>query len=266
MTGAGRVLRRVHDRLRDRAAAASDPRVTVGDRLVAVEADHPDVGRLAGVAHRPPGDPPGAWPGAVPDLAALSVETAPDAHLRRAVGVAALSALSAPAVDWRPGDPMAALPGDVDVVATVGLFGPALRKFGGVEVRVVERAADDVEAPAGVSAVHPPAACDRAFDGADVCFVTGSTLVYGGLDRYLAAVDDQLAVLVGATASVLPGPAFDAGVDVVAGARVTDPAAVRRRVAAGECATDLHGAGLEKSYVAADGPPETLSVPEVERP
>lgn len=266
-TDAGGVLRRVHDRLRDRAAAATDPRVTVGDRLVAVEARHPEAGDLAGVAHRPPTDEAGTWPVDVGDLAALAVAAPPEQHLRRAVGVAALAALSAPDVDWRAGDPMAGLPDDVAAVATVGLFRPALRKFDGCEVRVVERpAAGADDAPAGVSAVHPPAECDRAFEGADVCFVTGSTLVYGGLDRYLAAADDPAVVLVGATASVLPGPAFDAGVDVVAGARVTDPDAVRERVAAGDCATDLHGAGLQKCYVAADPPPPTLSPPEVERP
>ncbi len=285
------LVRRVHDRLADRAAAAADPRVTVGDRLLAVEVDHPDAGRLAGVAHRPQGEVSDAWPDTVTDLAALAVESPsadhptledhppPDAHLRRAVGVATLSALSAPDVDWQPGDPMAALPADVERIATVGLFGPALRKFDGCEVRVVERrtgehgtaadgdtgevdADDALDAPPGVDAVYPPEECRRAFEGADVCFVTGSTLVYGGLDRYLAAAgEDQPVVLVGATASVLPGPAFEAGVDVVAGARVTDPERVRERVAAGDCGTDLHDEGLEKCYVASGEPTPALSLP-----
>ena len=55
---------------------------------------------------------------------------------------------------------------------------------------------------------------------------------------------------VGATASHWPGPAFAAGVDVVAGARVDDPDRVRERVAAGDCGTDLHDTGVAKVYVA----------------
>ncbi|MGA9401917.1 Rossmann-like domain-containing protein, partial [Haladaptatus sp.] len=95
--------------------------------------------------------------------------------------------------------------------------------------------------------------CETAFSGADVCFITGSTLVYGGLDRYLSALksaDVPLVVLVGATASFVPGPAFDAGIDLVAGARVRNPTSVRASVRAGDCGTDLHDSGLEKVYVA----------------
>jgi hypothetical protein len=231
--------------------------VTVGPSAVLVELDDPDEGHLAAVAHRPPGDA-AAVPtttAAVPDLVGLALDPAgPATHLRRAVGVATLSALSVPAVDWRPGDPMADVGGAADVVATVGLFGPAFRKFDGAEVRVVERdpPATPPDPPGVDVSLFDPADCDRAFAGADVCFVTGSTLVYGGLERYLdslAGAGVPTVVLVGATASILPVAAFAAGVDVVAGARVTDPDRVRAAVEAGDCGTDLHGNGLEKVKV-----------------
>jgi hypothetical protein len=246
------LLERVYRNRRTSATAAGDARVTVGPRVVLVELDHARHGRLAGVAHRPDGTAPESWPTTGDDLAALAVDAA--TRIERAVGVATLNALSAPHVAWQPGDPMAALSPDVDVVATVGLFRPAFRKFDDVAVRIVERdPPDGVDAPPGVTtSTFSPDECARAFDGADVCFVTGSTLVYGGIDRYLAAAADvPLVVLIGSTASFVPDPAFDAGVDVLAGAAVTDPDAVRARALAGDCDTDLHDHGLEKGYVAA---------------
>jgi hypothetical protein len=152
---------------------------------------------------------------------------------------------------------MATLAPAVETVATVGLFRPAFRWFDDVTVRVVERDPDAVDAaslPDGVpTTLFAPDEAAAAFAGCDACFVTGSTLVYGGVDDYLTAAADAgvpLVAVVGASASVLPGPLFDRGVDVVAGARVDDAAGVRRRVAAGDCGTDLHDAGLRKVYCA----------------
>jgi hypothetical protein len=258
------VLETVHDALAPRGAAATDPRVTVGDRAVLVECRHPEHGSLAGVAHRPrersetgtnltnPTDLTDLATGSVCRLAAGAV-TAPAGSVGRAVGIAALNALSVPDVEWLVGDPMAALSADVAVVATVGLFGPAFGKFYDVAVRVVERDPDTVDPvtlPGDVeTTLFGPEAAATAFDGADVCFVTGSTLVYGGIDDYLAAAATvPLVVLVGATASFRPEPLFDRGVDLLAGARVRDAARVRERVAAGDCGTDLHDAGLQKVY------------------
>ena len=268
------LLGAARERLADRADRATDPRITVGERVLLVDLSDTDHGRLAGLAHRPRGGEGSVVTDgdSVADLARQATDA--DGLVGRAVGIATLNALSAPAVDWRRGDPMAALSTDVDVVATVGLFRPAFRKFDDVTVRVVERdPPESVEAPPGVAVeTYRPDECETAFDGADVCFVTGSTLIYGGIDRYLsalAAADVSPVVLVGATASQVPEPAFAAGVDVVAGALVTDVERVRERVAAGDCGTDLHEAGVVKVYVAnpaGDGLPGLTLTESGERP
>ncbi len=246
---------RIYTSVRETAATATAPRVTVGERVVLVEFTHPAHGHLAGVAHRPRGEQPKSWPETVAALAALATDGDTDGQLHRAVGIAALNALSVSSVDWQSGDPMAALDDSVGTIATVGLFRPAFRKFAEVDVRVVEREPPtSVSSPDGVTVeVFSPDSCETAFAGADVCFITGSTLVYGGLNRYLSALesaDVPLVVLVGATASFVPEPAFDAGIDLVAGARVQNPAGVRASVRAGDCGTDLHNSGLEKVYAA----------------
>ncbi|WP_284033098.1 Rossmann-like domain-containing protein [Halobaculum lipolyticum] len=267
------VLRAVVDGLRERGAfdGVAVERVTVGDRAVLVElrgagveaAEEageaaPPTAVRAGLAHRPPGAAPATDGVDVETLIAWALGEAPadgDPTVARAVGVATLNALSAPFVDWRDGDPMERLSADVGTIATVGLFRPAFRKFDAVDVRVVERDPVDaarIETPPGVAvAVYGPDETAAAMAGADVVFVTGSTLVYGGLAEALAAAPPAATVVVvGATASVLPGPLFAAGADVVAGAAVDDPARVRAAVAAGACGTDLHDDGVRKGFVA----------------
>jgi len=263
------VLTRVHDRLRDAATDATVSTVVSGDSVVFVELST-DAGQTTGVAHLPAGEMPDIGGRTAAPLAGWAIDAdAPVA--RRAVGLATLNALSAPHVHWRSGDPMAALAADVDRITTVGLFRPAFRKFSGVDVRVVERdpeaiAVADLESGDDVSvSLYGPDECGEAFAGADVAFVTGSTLIYGGLERYLAAAgDDTLVVLIGATASILPEPCFAAGIDVLAGVEVVDSAAVHERITAGDCGTGLHGAGLRKGFVAAESP-AGLDLPATER-
>jgi uncharacterized protein (DUF4213/DUF364 family) len=259
-SGSTTILDRVRDLLHPRTQAATDLRVAVGERAALVTVEHP-VCDLAGLVHRPQGDAD-ALQSAIDRVDSVATvagwATTADSRLQRAVGIATLNALSVPDLDWRVGDPMAALTADVDVVATVGLFRPAFRKFDDVTVRVVERDQSlSVDPPPGVTVeLYPPSASATAFADADVCFLTGSTLVYGGIERYLDALSVAgvaPVVLVGATASHLPGPAFDAGVDVVAGARVDEPDAVRERVLAGDCGTDLHDHGVQKVFVASGG-------------
>lgn len=282
-------------------------RLTVGDAAVMVEVagvglsgeTDPEAtaadGRASGLAHRPAESGGSAGDLAEPtddiDLDALvqwatrpvtgsSTGTIADPRgegdggrrsLETALGVAAVNALSAPFVDWRAGDPMALLDPAVETIATVGLFRPAFRKFSDVDVRVIERRdVGPVSAPDGITvATYRPDEANAAMADADVVFVTGSAFVYGGLEAYLEAAPETAAVvLIGATASVLPEPAFDAGVDVVAGAAVTDPARVREAVRTGACGTDLHDAGVRKVYAVADraiGPDRSLTPIDTER-
>ena len=282
MTGPASLLGAVRAAVAERSplADARVDRLTVGDRLALVEvaagegeegdagvtADDVAGGRAAGVAHRPPGaldvDPAGD---PALDVAGWAVdgdaEDVGDGPLARAVGVATLNALSAPLMAWRSGDPFEALAG-ASTIATVGLFAPAFRKFGAVDVRVIERR--DVEppgTPAGVTtSLYGPDEAEAAFDGADVVFVTGSTLLYGGTEAYLAAAGEAGVpdvVLVGATVSFVPEPAFEAGATLLAGAQVTDVAGIRGRIAAGECATDLHDEGMAKVYVRSENAEES---------
>jgi hypothetical protein len=149
---------------------------------------------------------------------------------------------------------MALVADEVATVVTVGLFRPAFRQFADVTVRVIERdPIGDVPAPPGVAVESfTPDQATAAMAGAEVVFLTGSAFVYGGATDYLdAAPADATVVVVGATASFRPEPLFAAGVDVVAGGAVTDPATVRGAVRAGACGTDLHDAGVRKVYVAA---------------
>lgn len=246
---------RVHDRLVEWTETATVCECTVGERMLQVEVTL-DGRRVAGVAHRPPGDPPALDQGTDALMVGRYAFERNDPPAR-AAGLATLNALSAPYVDWRRGDPMAALAADVSTVTTVGLFRPAFRKFEGVDVRVIERDDSDpnsINTPSDVSvSVFEPPQAQVAIADVDVLFITGATLIYGGIERYLAVAartEVSAVVLVGATASFLPEPAFDAGVHLLAGAEVTDAERARARIAAGECATDLHGAGIKKVYVA----------------
>lgn len=256
------LLEQVHE-----AVAAATPlveahveRVGVGEDLLLLTVEGGDGERAAGVSHRPPGAVPGDPEGQPAlDVGAWAVDP-PEGEplIGRAVGLAALNALSAPVMDWRAGDPFEALDSDVDAIATVGLFGPAFRKFGSVDVRVIERR--EVEPPEmrpGVTvSLSAPEEAREAIEGADVVFVTGSSLLYGGTEAYLeAARDVPSVVLIGSTASFVPEPAFEAGATMLAGARVDDVESVRRGILGGKCATDLHDVGLEKVYVAGDDHP-----------
>ncbi|MFO7925281.1 MAG: Rossmann-like domain-containing protein [Halobacteriota archaeon] len=250
------LLSSVVDRL-DAPEAAHLDDITVGDAAILVELRR-DGRRLAGVAHRPPDDTVLGDPSVETLLGWAMAPAGSIAGVRKAAGVAAVNALSAPRMEWRYGDPMANLPAPVDDVATVGFFAPAVDRFDDVTVHVVER--ERIETPPSTEGVdvvtYTPADADRAFADADVVFVTGSTLLYGGFGRYLTAAPAGVPVtLIGATASFLPEVVFDAGVTVLAGAEVADADAVRAAVAAGGCGSALHDAGLRKGYVRADTRP-----------
>jgi uncharacterized protein (DUF4213/DUF364 family) len=245
------LLRRIEAALGERRTEVPVTRTTVGERLVAVELSGPEAGM--GVAHRPAGDTDLNPPDTAGDLSRWAFDPPADDPVAASLGIAALNARAVGAIDWTAGDPMAALDPSVDRIATVGLFRAAFRKFDDVEVRVIEREpVGALDTPEGVSVrVFEPEGAQSAITNVDLLFVTGSALLYGGLRRYLRlAADVPTVAMIGATASFLPGPVFEAGVDVLAGARVIDADTVRSGIEGGDCGTDLHGEGLEKVFVA----------------
>lgn len=234
-----------------------DPRVerfATGEELVFVSFDTDRRHSLDGVAHAAES----GYSNITEERASTVVERAldDDASLGdRALGVATLNALSAGRIDWESGDPMEQLVESGTTVGMVGLFAPALSKFSHVDIQVIERFPEDfappAELPPGVTIdIHGPENAVAAFEGAEVVFVTGSTLVYGGLRIYLdAAPDEATLVALGATSSFVPGRLFDAGFDLVGGVEVSDPSTVGEHVERGTPVADLHGNGLQKRIV-----------------
>jgi uncharacterized protein (DUF4213/DUF364 family) len=207
---ADRILPAVFTLLRERGAisAWTLDRVTVGERTILVElVDDVHNRRLGGLAHRPAGSGDSVT---AEDIEALldPIETVGDAdRIDLATAVATLNALSEPYIEWHRGDPMELLPSGVETVVTVGLFKPAMRKFDDIELRIIEREACPPPSQEGVAvSMFTPAEAKGAMEAADVIFITGSTLLYGGLNRYLdLAPADAPVILVGATASTWSG-------------------------------------------------------------
>lgn len=232
---------------------AHDPVVTsltVGSELLMVTTESEAGTRWSGVALYP-GDPiPGVIGESALEVAREGAET--DDRSRRAVGVAAVNALSAFPAREGPADPFRMLDPAVDRIAMVGLFAPVFSHLDGVHVDVIERDPESMSVPADTApgvdiAMHPPESASAVIPEATVVYITGSTMVYGGLAPYLeASHEDQSVVVVGASASFDPAVLFDAGVTMVGGARATDIDRLRQGIAAGERESGLHGAGLEK--------------------
>lgn len=257
----GSIVEAMTECYRKTGAHAALDRVTLGPKSILVETTVHTGDRSipsAGLAHRPAGEPIDARAYTLETLlaAAARSDTVPDelvGDVPRAIGLATLNAVSAPFLDVTTGDPMESLSASVDRIATVGLFRPAFRKFGACDVRVIERravAADSIEHPADVSvSLFAPEAAQEAMADAELVFVTGSTLIYGGLEQYLSiAPETAQTIVIGATASGFPEPLFSAGADIVAGVVVDDPDRVRKTVLDGGCGTDLHDAGVRKVY------------------
>ena len=249
------LLEETYDHLKRRGTTeATIERVVAGEHLLMAEFSSADGETLAGVVHSPSDS--------YPDVDGLSIQAVIERALEdkadpedRALGIAGLNALSAPFLDWQEGDPMDALDPAVETIGMVGMFSPAFGKFDGLDIRVVERFPADVSPPAdlppGVSvSVHGPEAAADAFADVAVVYVTGSTMIYGGIETYLAATPpDATFVLIGSTASFLPDAVFEAGVDVLAGAEVVDPALVGDRIAGETTVPELHGTGLKKGVL-----------------
>jgi hypothetical protein len=246
---------------------ATVDRFVAGPNLVQVTYGLANGDRLAGVAHAPASDSDHTDVEGFdyPDIEGLAPRAVvkpgldPDASPEdRAVAVATLNALSVGRVPWESGDPMEAVAPGVDTIGMVGMFVPAFGKFEDVDIRVVERSPEALsppeDLPDGVSVeLYGPDGAATAFENASVIFITGSTLVYGGIGEYLSvAPDGATVVLIGSSASFVPTVLFEAGVDLVAGATVTDVDGVARLIAEGATVPELHDNGLQKGIVRND--------------
>ncbi len=146
--------------------------------------------------------------------------------LERAVGVATLNALSQYVMDLEGRerrfeiDVLDAIEiGEDDTVAVVGYIRPLVEKFGTRtrEVYVFERN------PRLRGDALPDTLVDSILPKADVVVISGASLVNGTLDKLLKLSKEARFVSVaGPTASMLPEPLFERGVNVVAGVRARD--------------------------------------------
>jgi uncharacterized protein (DUF4213/DUF364 family) len=158
-----------------------------------------------------------------------------ESGLRRAVGIAALNAISALALS-RYGVPEGEVcPGldaleaaevrDDDRIVMVGAFVPfikALKQRGVAGLRVVDKHPDALK-PDERSCWVAPEDAQESLLQASVVIISGSALVEGGIDDLLAASSRaRRVVLAGPTASPWPPPFFRYGIDVLGGIRVRD--------------------------------------------
>lgn len=156
-----------------------------------------------------------------------------DTALKKALAIAILSALSAtswvnnPPRDYvieRNTDPL-----DMDFsrdknVAVIGALGPLLKKLKtqGVPYRVLEMDTSTLK-PDEMLHFWPPEKAAEALPWADIIVSTGTTLINDSLeDLLMAARPESEFIVVGPSASILPGPLFDRGVTSVGGVLITD--------------------------------------------
>jgi len=137
----------------------------------------------------------------------------------RSLGVAAINALSwqvIPKSSVRYGDPIDDIDPKNKIVAMVGYFKPLLPRFSSAkELRIIERK--------GMEGTYPPSRAREALGTASIVIITGSALVYGGMEDYLEwSKGAEDVIVVGPTSSMLPEPFFKRGADIVAGVEVTN--------------------------------------------
>lgn len=136
---------------------------------------------------------------------------------RRAIGVAALNALTwalKPTPEFRVGDPLDLLDVRGKRVGVVGYFKPIFWRFESAKsLKIVERKK--------MKGVYPPERAEEVLGDADIVLITGSCLVYGGMERYLRlAKCAEKVIVLGPTSSMTPEPFFKRGADIVGGVKI----------------------------------------------
>ncbi len=222
------LLAQLHDQVHE---SPRIERISIGDRYVAVK-----FGSAAGVAYRPKVDSIPIKPGDALHLAEMALS---DNLMERAIGIATTNALSwliiPQQLKFRRGDPTECIDIRGRVITMIGFFTPLVRRFvDAQEVRVVERESflsgkqtrflserQVLKCP-NVRYFTPAQASD-AVKGAHTVIITGSALVYGGMEDYLqlAKISEEVMV-VGPTSSMLPEPFFRRGATAVGGIEIFD--------------------------------------------
>lgn len=204
------------------------------------------------------------------ELAQFAIAPAP---LRRSVGVAALNALSALAIE-RVGTPGGHIECGLDAldaaeikphdqVVMVGAFTPFLKKLKGnvAGLRVIDNHPEALK-PDEIGIWCSPYKAAEALDDANVVIISGSALVEGDLDALLlSTMNARRVVLAGPTASPWPPTFFESGIDVLGGLRVLDAPKMMQIVAEGGSGY-FFGDAAEKICIVRDGGASALRMTE----
>jgi len=184
-----------------------------------------------------------------------------DRPMRKALGIAVVSALSALANDVcpQPGytvtrgvDAVDLLPlSESGNVVIVGALTPYLRalKQVGQPFRVIEMDPRTLK-PDELPFFVPVEETDRVVPWADTLIITGTTLINGTIEHLLELARPEATVVVlGPTVSILPDALFSRGVDISGGDVVTDPDRLLDILAEGGSGYHFYGKGADRIAV-----------------
>ncbi len=184
-----------------------------------------------------------------------------DRPMRKALGIAVVSALSALCDDVCPGPDCSVVRGvdAVDLltiqesgnVVVVGALTPYLRalKQAGQPFRVLEMDPRTLK-PDELPFYTPVEETDMVVPWADTLVITGTTLINGTLDHLLELARPEATVVVlGPSVSILPDALFSRGVEIVGGNQVTDPDRLLDILAEGGSGYHFFGKGADRIAV-----------------
>ncbi|MDI6640482.1 MAG: DUF364 domain-containing protein [Methanocellales archaeon] len=170
-----------------------------------------------------------------------------DRILERTIGIATINALSWGIIPKRyqvcVGDPLKRIVIRDKIVVMVGYFPPVAEQLSSIakDLRIIER--KDMEG------THPSEDAEDVMSDADVIIITGSALIYGGMEVYLQyGMNADEVIVLGPTASMLPDPFFERGATIVAGIQITDPNAALDIISHAGGVHDLIGKCARKVY------------------
>ncbi|MDI6902603.1 MAG: DUF364 domain-containing protein [Methanocellales archaeon] len=170
-----------------------------------------------------------------------------DRILERTIGIATINALSWGIIPKRyqvcVGDPLKRIVIRDKIVVMVGYFPPVAEQLSSIakDLRIIERKE--------MEGTHPSEDAEDVMSDADVIIITGSALIYGGMEVYLQyGMNADEVIVLGPTASMLPDPFFERGATIVAGIQITDPNAALDIISHAGGVHDLIGKCARKVY------------------